>query len=74
MNLYAYIASNNPRKANMLLRETTDLVREKRRAKLSVGSSNTFEKRRDEALERDGERFTPIKNLLIGDGQFRVNS
>ena len=66
MNLYAYIASNSPRKANMLLRNngfgegksTTDI---EKRLKQYVREE------KEEAL-REMAKIHPDKELLIGDG------
>jgi hypothetical protein len=66
MNLYAYIASNNPRKANMLLRNngfgegksTTDI---EKRLKMFVREE------KEEAL-REMAKIHPDKELLVGDG------
>jgi|TARA_R110002020_G_scaffold239468_5_gene451998 hypothetical protein len=66
MNLYAYIASNNPRKANMLLRNngfgegksTTEI---ERRLKQYVREE------KDEAL-KEMAKIHPDKELLVGDG------
>jgi hypothetical protein len=66
MNLYSYIASNNPRKANMLLRNngfgqgksTTEI---ERRLKQYVREE------KDEAL-REMAKIHPDKELLVGDG------
>ena len=66
MNLYAYIASNNPRKANMLLRNngfgegksTTEI---ERRLKQYVREE------KDDAL-KEMAKIHPDKDLLMGDG------
>ena len=69
MNLYAYIASNNPRKANMLLRnngfgegKTTSEI--ERRLKQYVREE------KDSAL-KEMAKIHPDKELLIGDGVTR---
>jgi len=66
MNLYAYIASNSPRKANLLLRNngfgegksTTEI---ERRLKAYVREE------KEEAL-REMAKIHPDKELLVGDG------
>tara|TARA_B100000941_G_C28506116_1_gene557430 strand:- start:2277 stop:2822 length:546 start_codon:yes stop_codon:yes gene_type:complete len=66
MNLYAYIASNNPRKANMLLRDNG----------FGEGKSTTEIERRLKQYvreEKDGAlkemaKIHPDKDLLMGDG------
>ena len=69
MNLYAYIASNNPRKANLLLRnngfgegKTTSEI--ERRLKQYVREE------KDSAL-KEMAKIHPDKELLIGDGVSR---
>ena len=69
MNLYAYIASNNPRKANLLLRnngfgegKTTSEI--ERRLKQYVREE------KDSALQ-EMAKIHPDKELLVGDGVSR---
>jgi hypothetical protein len=69
MNLYAYIASNNPRKANMLLRDN-GFGEGKTTSEIERRLKQYVREERDEAL-KEMAKIHPDKELLIGDGQTR---
>lgn len=66
MNLYSYIASMNPRKANVLLREN-GFGEGKTTSEIEARLKQYVKEDREEAL-RQMARIHPDKELLVGDG------
>jgi len=69
MNLYSYIASMNPRKANVLLRNN-GFGEGKTTSEIEARLKQYVREEREEAM-REVAKIHPDKELLIGDG---VNS